>query len=98
MSDPDTNGRDFLKGSAAAGSALALSAASFNRVYGALERIGVGFLGVGGRAQGHPAIINKMRKDGKKVVPVAACDVWEGFEGKFSKRLGGKKVERNYPP
>jgi predicted dehydrogenase len=96
MAKSDVNRRDFIKGGAAAGSALALSAASFNRVYGANERIGVGFLGVGGRAQAHLMIINKMKRAGKKVAPVAVCDVWDGYEGKFTKRLGGKNVERNY--
>jgi predicted dehydrogenase len=96
MSEPDVSRRDFLKTSTAGASALALSAASFNRVYGALERIGVAFLGVGGRAQAHLDIINKMKAKSKKVSPVAVCDVWDGYEGKFSKRLGGKRVERNY--
>ena len=44
----EQNRRDFLAatGAAAAG-ALALNAASYQRVHGAMERVGVAFLGVG---------------------------------------------------
>ena len=54
------NRRSFLKGAAAGAAALSLSAASYARVYGANERIGVGFVGVGGRCQAHLDIINKL--------------------------------------
>ena len=54
--------RDFLQTTAAAGAALSLTAASYARVYGANDRIGVGFLGVGGRCQAHLDIIIKMRQ------------------------------------
>ncbi|MFM7149151.1 MAG: twin-arginine translocation signal domain-containing protein, partial [Gemmataceae bacterium] len=70
--------RDFLKSSGAAGSALALTAASASRVYGANERIGVAFLGVGGRCQQHIDVILEMKKNGLKVDPVAVNDVWDG--------------------
>src|SRR5437016_10640421 len=72
------NRRDFLKTTAATGSALALTAASARRVLGANERIGVAFLGVGGRCQEHLGIINKLKKQEKGVEPVAVCDVWDG--------------------
>ena len=70
--------RDFMKGSAAAGAALAFTAASYDRVLGANENLRVGFLGVGGRCQQHIDTILKMRDEKKGVVPVAACDVWDG--------------------
>jgi predicted dehydrogenase len=91
MSDP-VNRRDFLKTTAVASSALGLSAVSFNRVYGANERIGVAFLGVGGRCQQHIDAILELQKDGAKVSPVAVCDVWDG-EG----RLGRGKGRGLYP-
>jgi predicted dehydrogenase len=77
MSD-QVNRRNFLKATAAAGAALSLTAASASRVYGANERIGVAFLGTGGRSQAHLDIINKLKKDGQGVDPVAVCDVWDG--------------------
>ena len=74
MSDP-VDRRDFLKTTTVAGSALALSAASAARVYGANERVGVAFLGVGGRCQQHIDVILEMKEKGLKVQPVAVCDV-----------------------
>jgi predicted dehydrogenase len=70
--------RDFLKTTAAGAAALSLTAASARRVLGANERIGVGFLGVGGRCQEHLGIINKLRDQKVGVEPVAVCDVWDG--------------------
>jgi predicted dehydrogenase len=70
--------RDFLKTTAAVGTTLALSAASYQNVYGANEALRIGFLGVGGRCQQHVDEILKMVKEGKPVRPVAVCDVWDG--------------------
>jgi predicted dehydrogenase len=81
MPQSEVNRRDFLKTSAAGATALSLTAASASRVLGANERIGVGFVGVGGRCQEHLNVINKLRKENKGVAPVAVCDVWDGFEG-----------------
>src|SRR5262245_18298764 len=73
------NRRDFL-GTPVAGSALAPTAASGSRVYGALERVNVAFLGVGGRCQQHVDVILDMVGEKKNVRPVAVCDVWDGDE------------------
>src|SRR5271168_732629 len=78
MPDPKVNRRTFLQTTAAGATALSLTAASASRVYGANERIGVGFVGVGGRCQAHLSVINRMRKEEKGVAPVAVCDVWDG--------------------
>jgi predicted dehydrogenase len=67
-----------MKTSAAGAAALSLTAASARRVLGANERVGVAFLGVGGRCQEHIGIINKLKKQEKGVEPVAVCDVWDG--------------------
>lgn len=96
MSDANVNRRDFLKSSAAGAAAVALTAASYNRVHGANERIGVAFVGVGGRCQAHLDIINKMAKDGKSVAPVAVCDVWDGHEAEYTTIRDGKQVKRLY--
>jgi predicted dehydrogenase len=88
--------RDFLKTSAAGAAALSLTAASAKRVYGANERIGVGFVGVGGRCQAHLDIINKLSKEGKGVRPVAVCDVWDGDEYEYEIVLNGSKAKRTY--
>lgn len=87
----EQNRRDFLQATAAAG-ALALSAASYRRAYGANERVGVAFLGVGGRCQQHVDVILEMKRKGLKVDPVAVCDVWDGDE-----KLGSGKGRGLYP-
>src|SRR5579883_2822400 len=84
--------RDFLKTSAAAGAALSLTAASAKRVYGANERLGVAFLGVGGRCQQHIDVILEMVGKKLPVAPVAVCDVWDG-----DPELGSKKGRGLYP-
>jgi predicted dehydrogenase len=73
------NRRDFLKTTAAGAAALTLNAASYARVQGANERLGVAFLGVGGRCQQHiDVILNLQRQNRNRVAPVAVCDVWDG--------------------
>ena len=78
MSQSSVNRRDFLKTSAAGAAALSLTAASAKRVLGANDRIGVAFLGVGGRCQEHIGVVNKFKKENKGAEPVAVCDVWDG--------------------
>src|SRR5438105_947138 len=86
------NRRGFLQTSAAGAAALSLTAASASRVYGANERVGVAFLGVGGRCQQHINVILEMQKNGGKVAPVAVCDVWDG-----DPKLGSGKGRGLYP-
>src|SRR5437773_4813736 len=80
MPRTNVNRRDFLKDTAAGAAALSLTAASASRVLGANERIGVAFLGTGGRSQAHLEHINQFKQDNKGVAPVAVCDVWDGNE------------------
>src|SRR6266705_1570846 len=76
------NRRDFLKTTAAgmaATGALSLSAKSYAQVQGANERIGLAFLGVGGRCQKPIDIILDLQMQNRNSVrPVAVCDVWDG--------------------
>jgi predicted dehydrogenase len=90
------NRRNFLKTAAVGVSALSLTAASASRVLGANERIGVGFIGVGGRCQAHLDIINELTKENKGVRPVAVCDVWDGHEAEYEIERAGKKEKRTY--
>lgn len=84
------NRRRFLQTSATG--ALALSAASASRVYGANERLGVAFLGVGGRCQQHIDALLEMKKNNGKVDLVAVNDVWDGDD-----KLGREKGRGLYP-
>jgi predicted dehydrogenase len=86
---PSANRRDFLRTTAAVGAAVTLTAASYDRVYGANGKIGIGFVGVGGRCQAHLDVVNKLVKDNKGVAAVAVCDVWDGLEKEFES--GGRK-------
>jgi predicted dehydrogenase len=89
--------RDFLKTTAVGATALSLTAASANRVLGANDRIGVAFVGVGGRCQEHIGIVTKMRDEKKGVAPVAVCDVWDGhYEDREVINSKGKKVKNPY--
>jgi predicted dehydrogenase len=78
MGQSNVDRRDFLKAAAAGASALSLTAASAARVAGANERIGVAFIGTGGRCQAHLNIINQLKKETGTIEPVAVCDVWDG--------------------
>ena len=59
-----------------AGTALPLSAASYKRIAGANERINIGFLGCGGRGNGHKNMVKMSEKD-KNLGVVAVCDIWK---------------------
>src|SRR5262245_32195415 len=80
--------RDFLKASAAGAAAVAFTASSYSRVYGANERIGVGFVGVGGRCQAHLDVIKARSADKKDVAAVAVCDVWDGLKATYKDKNG----------
>src|SRR4051812_18183065 len=88
---PTGNRRDFLKTTAAVGAAVTLTAASYDRVYGANEEIRIAFLGVGGRCQQHIDAILKMQQENKGVRPVAVSDVWDGNE-----KLGYDRSTKTY--
>jgi predicted dehydrogenase len=73
--------RDFLKTAAVAGAAsyaMTMTAKSYAQVQGANDRIGVAFLGVGGRCQQHIDVILALQRANRGVAPVGVCDVWDG--------------------
>ena len=92
MTKKQVNRRHFLKSTAAGASGLALTASSYAKVVGANDKLRIGFLGVGGRCQQHLDVILQMVKEGKAVVPVAVCDVWDG-----NSELGSGKGRGLYP-
>jgi predicted dehydrogenase len=92
MARKGLNRRGFLQRAAAGTAALSLSATSYGRVLGANDRIGVAFLGAGGRAQQHIDVILELQKENKGVVPVGVCDVWDG-----DAKLGSGKGRGLYP-
>ncbi|MFO0802217.1 MAG: Gfo/Idh/MocA family oxidoreductase [Gemmataceae bacterium] len=86
------NRRNFF-GSAAA---MSLSAAGYGNVVGANERIGIAFLGCGGRAQAHIDLIQRFIQNGQPLAIRAACDVWDGLADEYDVEFGGKVARRRY--
>ncbi|MFQ6131731.1 MAG: Gfo/Idh/MocA family protein [Armatimonadota bacterium] len=89
--------RKFLRGaSAAAGAAAALKAARLTRTEaraqppGANERLGIGFIGCGGRGSAHIGVVQKLKDQGENVDLVAVCDIYGPRLEAAAKRTGGK--------
>lgn len=70
--------REFLDSTLKAAAAVAVAApyVSRGRVIGANDRIGVGFIGVGGRGRGHVATVQHLIKSGQNAQIVAVCDAF----------------------
>lgn len=79
---PLVNRRTFLEtAGAAAGAAAAVGTIghpAIGAVKGANERLNVGILGPGGRAQEHIRILSALKEDTKLVDIIGLCDVWDG--------------------
>ena len=72
------------------------SAASYNRILGANDRINIGFLGCGDRSSDHQSIVKAAQKD-KNLGVVAVCDIWKHNKEKAAancKRLFGTDVKQ----
>jgi predicted dehydrogenase len=91
---PPVDRRDFLRSSAAVGTALTLSAASYAKVAGANSRLGVAFVGCGGRAQAHIHAILKLKQEGQVIAPVGVCDVWDGQEDSYDHEFPPGQITR----
>src|SRR5512138_3937104 len=61
------------------------------RVIGANDRIGVGFIGVGGRGSSHVATVRKLMEGGENLQVVAMCDVFRYRLDEAAKPTGAKK-------
>ncbi len=84
--------REFVRSGLLAGAA-AVHAPSVlaDQAKGANQRIGVGFIGTGGRAAAHMDIVNGFKSRGL-AEPVAVCDVYRPRLEAASKRCGGAKM------
>jgi predicted dehydrogenase len=93
-----TDRRDFLRQSAVlAGAASALGAPwviAEQRVRGANDRIGIGYIGTGGRAGAHIGIGLQLKAQGL-CETVAVCDVYGPRVRAAAEKTGGK-IYRNY--
>lgn len=66
-----------LTGRAALAASISFPLVSRGRVIGANDRIGVGFIGVGGRGSSHVATVQRLAKSGEKLEVVAVNDVFK---------------------
>ena len=84
---PMVSRRTFLESAGVATGAVVATGAfphpSLGKVKGANERINIGILGPGGRAQEHIRILNHLKDENKGVDIIGLCDVWDG--GKWMK-------------
>jgi predicted dehydrogenase len=82
--------REFIHAAAAAGAAVALTAHS-RRGLGANERLGVGFIGVGGRGHNHLDYVHWLKTQGNEPVDiVAVCDVYRPRLSRAAEGYGAK--------
>lgn len=76
------NRRSFLETTGVATGAVVAAGAfphpALGKVKGANERINIGILGPGGRAQEHIRILNHLKDETKNVDVIGLCDVWDG--------------------
>jgi predicted dehydrogenase len=95
MNKTNASRREFLRTSVTAvGAAAALAAPMVianDRVKGANDRIGIGFIGTGGRAQAHLNIIKSFEQR-NVAQPVAVCDVYRPRLEAASRKTGGTKT------
>jgi predicted dehydrogenase len=89
------NRRQFLRTAGVATGTATAFAPQFHllaqEAQGANERIGIGFIGAGGRAGAHMGIVKALQEQGI-AEPVAVCDVYRPRLEAASKRLGGVKM------
>ena len=91
-----TTRREFVKqgvvaGAVAAGTAWAAPLILSQEARGANDRIGVGFIGTGGRCGAHLAIVNQFKEQGI-AEPVAVCDVYRPRLEAASQATGGASM------
>jgi predicted dehydrogenase len=83
--------REFLYGAAAAAAGGALLTVLSDRARGANERLGVGFIGTGGRAGSHMGMVKHLKEQQSYPVDlVAFCDAYRPRMERAAKAHGGK--------
>jgi len=83
--------REFLQGAATAAAGGALLTVLSDRARGANERLGVGFIGCGGRAGSHMGMVKHLKEQQSYPVDlIAFCDVYRPRMERAAKAHGGK--------
>ncbi len=90
--------RGFIQGTAAGAAYLATASTVMvapRNILGANERLGVGFIGVGGRGMSHVATVLRLIKDGEAAQIVAVNDAYKYRLDEAAKITGGKAYRRH---
>ena len=89
--------RTFLQHTARATVVAAIAApfVSRGRVLGANDRIGVGFIGVGGRGRSHVNTVKKLSEGGAAVQIVAVCDAYGFRLEEIAQQLGVQSYRKH---
>ena len=91
---PTVSRRTFLETAGVATGAVVATGAfphpALGKVKGANERINIGILGPGSRAQEHIRILNHLKDENKGVDIIGLCDVWDGGKWKENGRETGR--------
>jgi predicted dehydrogenase len=94
------NRRDFIRTGAQATAVVTAASAfpfvSSGRVLGANDRIGLGFIGVGGRGNTHLAIVQRLIKAGEQVQVVAINDAFRYRLEEAAKPTGAKTYGKHH--
>jgi predicted dehydrogenase len=89
------NRREFIRATALAAGAVTAPMVSRGQVMGANSRLGVGFIGVGGRGRSHLNTVLKMIEEGEAARVVAISDTY-GFRRDEAGKQSGAKVYPKY--
>ena len=89
---PAINRREFIGRAAklAVTAAVAAPFVSRGRVLGANDRVGVGFIGVGGRGRTHLAVVQGLIKSGENLQIAAVCDAYRFRLNEAAQPTGAK--------
>ncbi|MFN0199392.1 MAG: Gfo/Idh/MocA family protein [Planctomycetaceae bacterium] len=90
----NVNRRNFLQ-AAGATAAVSWTAASYAKVFGANERLRIGFIGVGGMGSGHVGAINSL-KEKNNLEPVAVADCWTTRAEAAAKTLNAPNAYQDF--
>ncbi|MCX5653435.1 MAG: Gfo/Idh/MocA family oxidoreductase [Planctomycetota bacterium] len=89
--------REFLYGTATAAAGGAILTVLSDRARGTNERLGVGFIGAGGRAGSHMDMVNHLKTQQNYPVDlVAVCDTYRPRMERAQKKYGMEKASMDY--
>ncbi len=83
--------RRFLATGGVAATSVAWTAASYGRIFGANERLGVAVIGAGGMGGGHIRALKKLTEP-NNLNPVGVVDVWKTRAESGAEVLGGRAL------